>query len=356
MLVVRAVQPGDIDALADLVKLATQGLTSLQLNRDQLFDRVEQSVFAFNRQGTSPRGEPYVLVMVDDESSEVMGTSTVYAKTGGYQPFYVYRHVSTEHFSEQLSINTQRERLELHRTHDGPTEIGSLFLRRRFRGGGRGKWLSQARFALIASRRHRFADRVIAEMRGLADPDGTVPFWEAVSGRFLPIEFAVADTQSTVCKQFIEELMPQHPIYLDLLPSVVRDGISQVHPETQPALAMLLRQGFQRTGEVDIFDAGPVISCSTDSIGAVRRTAQLTVSKIVDQFNEPSADGSCQRCILSSNLDGFTSIIAQAMVREKQIVILGESARVLGLDIGSECWSLPLDAAPADSIDTSVAS
>ncbi|MCG8651290.1 MAG: arginine N-succinyltransferase, partial [Pirellulales bacterium] len=254
MWTVRAVRIDDLDALHELVQSATRGLTSLQLDRARLLDRVEQSNFAFSRTGMSPRGEPYVLVLANDVTGELVGTSTIYAKTGGYQPLYAYRLVESDHHSELLSVHHHRTILELQRIHDGPTEIGSLFLRGKYRGQGRGRWLSLSRFALIAMLRHRFADRVIAEMRGKARPDGSVPFWEAVAGRFIPTDFATVDTMSTVSKQFIEEMMPQHPVYLDLLPEEIRTGIGQVHDETVPALRLLQSEGFQQTDLVDIFD------------------------------------------------------------------------------------------------------
>ena len=337
MYIVRAVRTSDLDSLCSLVALATQGLTSLQLDRAQLLDRVEQSVFAFSRRGMSPRGEPFVLVMVDTESGEIVGTSTVYAKTGGYQPFYVYQKVVSQHYSKQLNVSQTRQRLDLQRTHDGPTEIGSLFLRQRCRGEGRGRWLSLARFALIAGMRHRFADRVIAEMRGVSLPDGTVPFWKAVTSSFIPVDFAVADTLSTMSKQFIEEMMPQHPIYLDLLPAEVRAGIGKVHEETQPALAMLKKEGFTETDQVDIFDGGPVVSCKTDKIKAVERTRSVTVSRVVDSL--PS-DSEC--VILVSGRDGFTSTLTSVAMTGDQVSIISADAHALALAKGEPCWLLPI--------------
>ncbi|TWT53927.1 Arginine N-succinyltransferase [Rubripirellula amarantea] len=333
MWVVRAVCLDDLDQLQSLISLATQGLTSLQLTSDQLLDRVEQSVFAFSRTGLSPRGEPFVLVMCNDATGEIVGTSTVYAKTGGYQPFYSYRVVTSQHHSEQLGVSHTRTRLELERTHDGPTEIGSLFLRKKHRGAGRGRWLSLARFALIASRPHRFADRVIAEMRGKADLDGGVPFWKAVTGRFIPVNFSVADSMSTVCKQFIEELMPQYPIYVDLLPEEVRAGIGCVHDETKPALALLEGEGFIQTDQVDIFDAGPVVSCPKMQIGAVQRCQQATVVEVRDQ----APNNSQEPLILVSDRDGFTSVMTEIERDGNEIKIGSEVARTLSIESGSSC-------------------
>lgn len=337
MWVVRAVQLNDLDPLLELTRMATQGLTSLQLDRHQLLHRVEQSVFAFSRTSPSPAGEPYMLVMANRETGELVGTSTVFAKTGGYQPFYTYQLVSSEHHSEQLAVRQRRVRLELLRIHDGPTEIGSLFLRRAHRGSGRGRWLSLARFAVIAMRPSRFADRVIAEMRGKAEPDGTVPFWEAVAGRFIPTDFATADTLSTVSKQFIEELIPAEPIYLNLLPNEVCEQLGQVHPETAPAVRLLEAEGFRRTDQVDIFDGGPVLSCNTTDIDAVRRTTPTVVRKILDRPQPEAAD-----TVVASTHEGFTSVLAAPLRHDDGISLSRVEAEQLGLDVGSTCHCLPL--------------
>lgn len=337
MWTVRAVRIEDLDALHALVQAATQGLTSLQLDRPRLLDRVEQSVFAFTRTSPSPRGEPYVLVLADDQTGELVGTSTIYAKTGGYQPFYVYRVVHSEHYSEQLGVHTHHRRLELERIHDGPTEIGSLFLRRKYRGSGLGRWLSLARFALIAMLPHRFADRVIAEMRGCAEPDGTVPFWEAVAGRFIPVDFATADTMSTVSKQFIEELLPEHPIYLDLLPGDVQQGIGAVHEETRSAIAMLKGEGFAETDWVDIFDAGPVVSCETAKIKAVQRSRRVRVKEIVD-----SVDSASGQLIVASGAGGFTSVLAEVLFDGNELRLCRRAADLLQVAAGDSCIVLAL--------------
>jgi arginine N-succinyltransferase len=339
MWTVRAVSLDDLDNLHRLVQSATRGLTSLQLDRARLLDRIEQSVFAFGRVGSSPRGEPYVLVLSNSETGELVGTSTIYAKTGGYQPLYAYRIVASDHHSELLGIHHHRERLELQRIHDGPTELGSLFLRGIYRGEGRGRWLSLSRFALIAMLPHRFADRVIAEMRGRANPDGSVPFWDAVPGRFMPTTFATADAMSTVSKQFIEEMMPEHPIYLDLLSEEVRKGIGNVHQETEPAYKLLKDEGFTDTDLVDIFDAGPVVSCETRQIKAVLRCRQCQVVRIVDQ-----PDPTWQRLMVASGATGFMSVLGPAGIDGDGVTLPAADAERLQLDTGSTCYVLPLHA------------
>ena len=76
------------------------------------------------------------------------------------------------------------ETLHLEKIHDGPTEIGSLFLLPEYRGQKRGRLLSLSRFAFMAAHPKRFAEDVIAEMRGVMSEDGQCPFWEAIGKHF----------------------------------------------------------------------------------------------------------------------------------------------------------------------------
>ena len=81
MEIVRAVVLDDLDQLWDLVGKATYGLTTLQINKEQLRERVELSNFAFTRQTEKPSGEPYVFVMEDTKSGKLVGLSCIFSKT-----------------------------------------------------------------------------------------------------------------------------------------------------------------------------------------------------------------------------------------------------------------------------------
>ncbi|MCA9134629.1 MAG: arginine N-succinyltransferase, partial [Planctomycetales bacterium] len=63
MEMVRAVKLEDLDQLWSLIEQSTYGLTTLQIDKEQLSERVEHSNFAFQRKTEKASGEPYVLVM-----------------------------------------------------------------------------------------------------------------------------------------------------------------------------------------------------------------------------------------------------------------------------------------------------
>jgi arginine N-succinyltransferase len=306
----------DLDALWDLIGQANAGMTSLNINKEQLADRIERSHFGFRRLTERAEGAPYVFVMQDLDNDKLVGTSCIFSKIGGFEPFYAYRIVEERNYCELLKQTHEIKSLHLIKTHNGPTEIGSLFLRPEYRGHGCGKLLSMSRFAYIHAHPKRFASQTIAEMRGYLDPNGVSPFWEAIGSHFFKIDFPRADSLSTIDKQFIEDLMPKYPIYLELLPKEAIAVIGKVHPETKPALAMLESQGFVRTDQIDIFDGGPVVQCATQSIAAVQATGRFLVAQESGRNGwQDQTDGQYfRKAIVTSSQSPFIAIQCDAIL------------------------------------------
>lgn len=284
MFVIRQVTMNDTDQLFELIQRSVYGLTTLKITREQLEERIEQSVFAFSQTKQKPAGQPYVFVLEDLANGQLLGTCTIYSKVGGYEPFYAYRIETSVHESKQLGIRKEIQVLHLMMEHNGPTEIGSLYLSPDHRGGGHGRLLSLSRFLFMAEFPQRFDDEVIAEMRGVVDQHGNSPFWAAVGAHFFEIEFPTAELLTTQSKSFIGDLMPRHPLYIPLLPVEAQETLGVVHDLTRPALAMLEQEGFERRDLIDIFDGGPVVHCRTDSVRAVRDSQSAEVCEIVDQL------------------------------------------------------------------------
>lgn len=332
---IRAVQLEDLDQLWELIQRASHGLTTLQLNIDQLRDRVETSNFAFTRQTEKVSGEPYVFVLEDTEIGKIVGVSCIFSKIGGFEPFYSYRRVTEKKQCELLDMTQEVESLHLTRIHDGPTEIGSLFLLPEYRGQGRGRLLSLCRFMFMASNPRRFADSVVAEMRGVLSESGESPFWEAIGRHFFNMEFPAADRLSALNKKFIENLMPSYPIYTSMLPQQAFDVMGHVHKHTEPALAMLKGEGFQENGLVGIFDAGPIVECVRDEIDAVRRTEQSVVAEIAKDVEGP-------RVIVSSEQGGFRATLGETEAVDGGLRISQVTALTLQVKVGEPVGKLAL--------------
>ncbi|MEO8269729.1 MAG: arginine N-succinyltransferase [Aureliella sp.] len=339
MTIVRAVQLADLDQLWELLGHATYGLTTLQINKEQLSERVEHSHFAFTRKTEKPTGEPYVFVMEVTSSGQLVGLSCIFSKTGGYEPFYSYARVTESSYCEVLNKVQEVESLHLQKIHDGPTEIGSLFLLPEYRGQGRGRLLSLARFSFMSAYPKRFADQVIAEMRGVMNDDGHCPFWEAIGRHFFDMDFPQADNLSTLNKRFIEDLMPRYPIYTSLLAASARTSLGDVHPLTRPALAMLQAEGFEKTNMIDIFDGGPVVRCPRPAIDAVRRTQVGSLLRIETQVSGPAQ-------IVASLQNGFRATIANVQVAATGMLLSRHTADLLHLAVGDQLLTTSLHPTP----------
>jgi arginine N-succinyltransferase len=191
----------------------------------------------------------------------------------------------------------------------GWTEVGSLFLKADRRKGGAGRLLSQSRYMLIGAQPDLFADNVLAELRGVFTPDGYCPFWDHVAHKFFPMDFDDADRMSgSTDKQFILDLAPRHPIYIDLLPEPARAVIGKVHPQGVPAMALLESEGFRPNGLVDIFDAGPTVACGRDNIRTVRDARVLT-ARI-----ENSVEVELPSLVSTDSVSAFRAVRARVLI------------------------------------------
>ena len=143
------------------------------------------------------------------------------------------------------------------------------------------------------------------------------------------MDFPQADNLSTLNKRFIEDLMPRYPIYTNLLPPAVRAILSDVHPKTRPALAMLEAEGFEKTKMVDIFDGGPVVRCQRTAIDAVRRTRTCSLSKVKSQV-----DGIAR--IVASLKNGFRATIAAVEQIGGEWTLAQQTAELLQVSSGDQ--------------------
>ena len=209
---------------------------------------------------------------------------------GGFEPLYNYQIKQSQHTSDELEVEKNIDVLHLHEVHDGPTEIGSLFLSPDYWGSGHGRLLSLSRFLFMAEFEERFESEVIAEMRGVVDQQGKSPLWASLGSYFFQIDFPKAETMSSKSKKFIADLMPQHPIYIPLLPEEAQAVIGQVHNHTRPALSVLKKEGFEFRDFVDIFDGGPTVHCELGEIRSIRESQLGTVKSIKPSISPSQTD------------------------------------------------------------------
>src|SRR6185312_7118689 len=274
----------DLGPLETLSALTGYGLTTLPRDSALLRRRIRASVRGFEKltDDDRPRGETYLFVLDDLATGKIAGTSGIVAKVGGFDPFYAYRIETEVLESRMLNVRKEIRALHLVEEHDGPCEVGSLFLSPEYRNSGAGRLLSLCRFLFMGQFPEYFDPEVIAEMRGVVDDNGHSPLWEALGRHFFDIDYPTADYLSMVNKRFIADLMPKTPIYIPLLPREAQAVIGIVHDQTKPAMKMLEGEGFHSAGQVDIFEGGPVVRANLADIRSVRQSVFAPISEIVE--------------------------------------------------------------------------
>lgn len=329
MLIVRAAGPADFDALMNLAVLSGRGFTSLPDDSPTLQGRLALSEASFA--GRASPDEGYFTLMLEDlATSEVIGVAAVKAAIGLKRPHFSFRVVTLAQSSPVLRMRFDHTALVLVNECAGWSEVGSLFLRPERRAGGAGRLLAQSRYMLIGAEPQRFAETVLAELRGWFDEDGSCPFWETVGCRFFRLPFDQADLMSASTDgQFILDLAPRHPIYVELLPEPARSTVGRVHRDGEPARIMLEREGFRPQGLVDIFDGGPTVACRRDEIRSVRSAISRRVVLGSDVEGEP-------RLLSTDRIAGFRGCRAAVELAPDAVVVTRDVAEALGVAEGEQ--------------------
>ncbi len=338
MLVIRPARAADIEALLSISRATGPGMTSMPDDRQMWQRRLEQAEASFS-DGFDQEIGTYFMVMEDDERGEVVGSTAIYTGVGRRQPFYSYKLSTLVNYSSNLDRTVTHQVLHLVNDYTGATEIGSLYLAPDYRRDGNGAYISRSRYLLLATLRERFADVVIAEMRGWQDASGNSPFWEHLGKKFFGIGFQNADYMNAVNgTQFISDLMPRYPIYLDLLPDDARAVIGRPHEDSARALSLLRREGFYCADYVDIFDGGPTVQCRTDEIHSVRAVVPATVSEVASERELADAP---TLLLSNGNIERYRVVRQPARLVDDGLVIGAATANALGCERGSSLAVLP---------------
>ena len=181
----------------------------------------------------------------------------------------------------------------------------------------------------------RFADRILAELRGVIDDRGGSPFWDGVAGRFFGMTFQEADYFNAINgNQFIADLMPKHPVYVAMLHEEAKKVIGVPHPTGRAAMRMLENEGFAAEGYVDIFDGGPTMTARTDQVRSVRKSVPAKIASTELDIGE-------RALIATGTLDSFRSAYGMREIGpDGSIAIDALCARTLEVGEGDEVWSV----------------
>ena len=332
MKIIRPIRLSDLDALVMMAKTAGAGFTSLPPIPEFLKKKIELSQRSFDADVKRAGHERYMFVLEDAGSGEIGGCCAVEAACGLDEPFYNYSVGLTVHASRELKVYNRHPTLYLSNDYTGTSVLCSLYLRPEFREGGAGRLLSKSRFLFMGTHARRFADKVVAEMRGVSNERGRSPFWEGLGRHFFSIEYGEAEhIVGQGNKAIIAELMPRHPIYTLLLPREAQDVIGKVHPQTAPALHLLEQEGFRYQGYIDIFDGGPTVEAPLAEIRSIKRSRVLRA-----HVASAKADGGyTSNCLVANTLlHNYRCAVAEVATTDDQANLSAELAKALLLKNG----------------------
>lgn len=340
--VVRPLRMRDLAGLRTLRDLAGPGFTSLAVDDEKLAARVAaaESVQAADIAEPGP-DQRYLLALEHRPTGTLAGLAGVKACVGEKPPFFNFRVLKIAQSSAAADRRFDMEVLILVNEFTGCSEVGSLFVRPEHRAAGVGRMLAQARYLLMAAAPQRFAAEVVSELRGVVDEDGASPFWEHLGRHFFRMAFSDADRLSaSTDNQFILDLMPKYPIYVDLLPEAARAVIGKCHPQGEGAFRLLQWEGFRYERVVDIFDGGPLVTAGRDSIRTFRESRRLEVRAGAVEADAPVA------LLANPAFARFACTSARATIRDGVARAPAEALDAIGLSTGETALIWSAHAAP----------
>ena len=205
--IIRPATASDVQHLYEMAKRTGGGFTNLPPDRKALTAKLERSAEAFARTADELGDDLFTFVLENTATGDVRGTCQIFSAVGLKWPFYSYRIGALTQHSEELGRTFRADILNLSTDLEGTSEVGGLFLHPGERAGGLGMLIARSRYLFIRNHRARFAERTIAELRGVIDEAGGSPFWDGVAGRFFGMSFQDADEfNARFGNQFIADL------------------------------------------------------------------------------------------------------------------------------------------------------
>ncbi len=341
-MIIRMATEADLSALLKLSALLPPGMTSMPFDKSTWEKKLDLVQASIQTEVIHDSEAVYLLVMEHPDSGEIVGTAGIVAGVGLTRPFYNYKLSKESKYSEQLDLHVTNNLLNLVNDFTGETELISLFLRPEYRMNNGGQFLSRCRYVFMSDFPERFSDTVFAEIRGWLDESEKSPFWECLGRKFFNLPFARADFISAVNgSQFISDLMPRFPVYLELLPEEAVAVIGKPHEDAVPARKLLEREGFNYHGTIDIFDAGPVMECNRSSIQSIEECRLLTVKAVAASLPDSEK---LPMCIISNRrLADYRLIVAPVLIDEQGEATISEAdAARLGVSASAEIQTLEI--------------
>lgn len=327
--VIRSITEKDLDWLCATAPKLGIGFTSLPNDKNFLKKRLQTVAKSFKEE-IPVEDRVYLFVRENLPQRELIGICGLDVNIGYKESFYSYQVSRVTQSCEVLDKYIDHTLLHLVNNFQQASEIISFWVDPAHRGHEVGTTLSYSRFLFMAQFKQLVHAQIIAELRGFVDDQQISPFWEAVGRKFFAMDFKVADELTfSSGKQFIADLIPREPIYIDLLPESAQKVIGIEHPAATGARKLLEHQGFKYHDHVDIFDAGPVLYAERDNIHAVANSKLATITRLDHVASTQAA------LLYNTRLDArFT--VAHLDLIANDVVIAPDVAKILDVKVGDQ--------------------
>jgi arginine N-succinyltransferase len=333
MWTIRPLRPGDAADLARLLGPALAGTDDPAL--DQLVAESRQAL-----DGDGP--VPHRLVLVLEEAAGgLLGALTLAGSTGLDLPRSSYRTGTVVHASAELRMFHRAQTLLLCNDLTGCAELGLPVMAAADDARRLLRLLVDGALLFVATHPDRFAATLVCELPGIGGAHGASPFWQGLGRHFhagpLPPDSSFFPAAQ---RSHIARLMPKHPLYSALLGPDAQACIGR-HAASAQALAEALHaQGLRHRGQVNLFDAGPVLEAEVGDLAAVRLGRRCRVV-----VGEPGPADLDHTCLLSADADapgtGWQARLATGTLGAATVRLAPPHAQALGLQAGQVVRVLP---------------
>jgi len=315
---IRPIRSSDARNLLTLIQKSSGGLSSLQPRLEFLQEYIESSEASFAGNIDIDTPHKYLLAMFDGE--RLIGCAAVKTQIGTGTPFINF----------DLKGDGLDQYLEASARFTGATEVGSLFLDSDYRASGLGRYLAKARYLLMASEPWRFSETVIAELRGDCGEEGS-PLYDHLFKDRLEMDFLEADAEFFDRNpDTIGDIVPLGRISTQAMPLAVQASIGQPHISGVSAMRLLQSEGFIFSGTIDLFDAGPIMSVSRDTIRTIMNSRSSVVSA------SPASTSGVPTLISLGGVQDFRAVVSKAKSTENGLLVHTDALQSLNVGDGQD--------------------
>jgi arginine N-succinyltransferase len=292
MYLFRPAAQNDVDSILQLAKHQGARQASFPKTHQQLSLHIQESEAAFrlpklnlrSKQETVHDTQHYFWVILHED--QVIGSIAIEASTGSKEPFYSYRRETLINASYRLKV---KERIPvLYRSHEltGYSQLYAITLLPEYRNHEAICLLIQGAMNYMTTHPDLFCPSVLIEFPGFKNEKGESPLWTDLGQHFfkMPLEQACFHA-STEDKALIAQLMPDHPLYENLLSETCQTTLGEPQQDLNDYFQLLIREGLNQTQHIDIFDGGPCLASRISNTHTFNESARIKLHDFTESVS-----------------------------------------------------------------------